>query len=291
MDGGELMKVKEWCQSKEKTLIRLLLVSLLVLVGGFLFFEQCTPVFSVVERVWAFLSRLVSAIWGGFGWPHAAILIFSLLLINYKSEIGAFIQRVEEVGPSGVRTGRLVPPVSASEAETVQGPDNTEVGITTNEVVNREVAPTVPYIPRVSLPPIYFPGQMSQVREWIVEELDRVPEEEKIDYLLDHLAYCRVWGDFESTYSSALGGQLNLLSEISLHFANGMPLLVVEDLWRSHQAKLKPALDDWTVDQYTWLLKSRFLLADNDGALSITLKGREFLAWMSASGKTLNKPW
>lgn len=285
------MKFIEWFHSREKTLTRLVLVSLLVLVGGFLFFEQCTPIFSVVERIWLFINKLVSAVWSGLEWPHAAILIFSLLLINYKSEIGAFIQRVEEVGPGGFKAGKLVPPVSASQAETIPGHDGAEGSSAVQEAASTEVAPSVPHIPRVPLPPIYFPAQMNQVRHWIVEELERVPEAEKTDYLLDHLSYCRVWADFESLYSTAFGGQLNLLSEINLNFANGMPLVVVENLWKSHQAKLKPALDDWTLDQYTYLLKSRFVITENEGYLSITPKGREFLAWMSASGKTLNKPW
>lgn len=287
------MKLKEWLKSNELLVYRTVLTLLLLAFSSFLFYEQCTPLYPIVERVWVFVGRVSAALWGELEWPHAALIIFVLLVFNYKKEIGSFIQRVDEVGVGGLKAHRPEPPVTAAEAGAVTTSNAAESTPACSVALapDADTAEAGPVGQGIPLPPVYFPGQMRQVREWLTHEIELIPDDDKVRYLLDHLSYCRVWGDFESTYSIALGGQLNLLNEISLNYANGMPMAVVERLWHDHQEKLKPIFDQWTIDQYTWLLKSRYLLLENNGLLAISTKGREFLAYLSAVGKSLDKPW
>lgn len=268
---------------------------LLIIVVATFFYERCTPLAPLVVRVWGFIGRLFEGVWGGLEWPHAVLFIFAMLLVNFKEELRSFIQRVDEFGPSGIKARQFVPPVSAADASTISetSADTPHMAPADTPSTGADEEPAV--VSNVGedygLPPIYFPQQMGAMKILIATEL--AAREDKLDYLVEHLAFSRVWSDYESTYSVAFGGQLSLLNLLNQEYGSGMPDQVLSELWVSYQSQHKPTFDAWNKEQYVWMLQSRGYIAFNQANRSyyLTIKGREFLGWISSVGKTLSKPW
>ena len=67
-----------------------------------------------VVSIWGWLQGVVSAFWGGLDWPHAILIIFSVVIIFFRGEIKGVIPRIKRIGADGFEVESPVPPVQPS---------------------------------------------------------------------------------------------------------------------------------------------------------------------------------
>ena len=52
--------------------------------------------------------------WGGLDWPHAILIIFSVVVVFFRGEIKGVIPRIKRIGADGFEVESPVPPVQPS---------------------------------------------------------------------------------------------------------------------------------------------------------------------------------
>jgi len=276
------MKIKEWYLAKEKVIVRALLLIILGVVAMFVFYEQCTPLSSVAERFWVFIKGLVSTVWNGLQWPHAALILFTLALANFRAEIRILLSRLRKVGDL---------------AEFLPFPDQEKSSTDTAVSAPNESRPSQPANAlqpvslRRPLPPNDYPTEFSLNLAGVRLELQGQTDAEAKEYLMHMYAYVRVNFEFENIYSNIFGGQIRLLSIMNQRFPGGMPVSEVVSYWPEHQATWRPTFDSWTPERYMSFLYARLLCVNQGENVVITNKGREFLVWIVRCGRESNKIW
>ena len=242
-----------------------------------------TDFLSAIATVWEWFERLTSTIWSGLGWPHAVLIIFLFTITCYRLELKALIERVLEFGPSGVK---LQAPVFQAPL-----PDRSEP-IAPRASSNAEELPPAPRDKGIPLPPtIVFPEQMRLFKEGIMREVADMSDLEAKSYLIPMLAMARSMFNFEFCYSCIFGGQIRLLQMLNQRPGKTIQMSEVYSYWTIHQEQVKPVLSLWTADQYLSYLFQNGLVERIDDALKLTVKGAEFVLWMTQYGRPLDKPW
>jgi len=240
---------------------------------------------SVLKNIWDWVERVTSAVWSGLEWPHAVLIIFLVAIFCYRLEFKALIERILEIGPSGLK---LQPPASQPSQ-----PD----GVEPRAVVDGSIPvagelPPAPTNKGIPLPPtIVFPEQMRLNKEGILHEVAEMSDTEAKSYLITMLAFCRAMWSFEFCYANIFGGQIRLLQMLNQRIGRSIHMQEVNTIWATHQEQVKPVLDLWSAEQYLSYLSQNGLVEISADTVKLTIKGAEFVLWLTHFGRPLEKPW
>jgi hypothetical protein len=241
-------------------------------------------ILSVVTIIWGWIERLTSAIWTGLGWPHAVLIIFLIAIGCYRLEIKALIERVLEFGPAGVK---LQPPVQPSPLERA---DPSAAAVSSSSSTG-ELSPP-PRNKGIPMPEIIvFPEQIKFWKEAILREVSDMSDTEAKSYLIPCLAMSRSMYVFEFCYSNIFGGQIRLLHILNQRIGKSVSTQEINYFWAAHQEQTKPVLDLWSADQYLSYLLQNGLIEKTEDLVKLTIKGAEFVLWLTHFGRPLDKPW
>lgn len=276
------MKLKDWYIAKEKLISRTVLLLLVIVVSMLLVYEQSAPLSSLAGRTWAFVSGLIASAWTSFQWPHAALLIFVLALINFRAEMRILISRVRKIGE--IADFFPAPEQDAEKKETA-------AAVAGGSTATQPVSTLQPANPLRLAPPVDFPTEYSASMASVRAEIDGQSDADAKNYLMQMYAHAKVNYEFENLYSNIFGGQIRLLSMMNQRFPGGLPLLDIISYWPTHQATWSKTFDEWTPDRYMSFLYARALCVNYGENVLITNKGREFLIWIVKCGREQNKIW
>lgn len=215
-----------------------------------------------IAQVWAWFENLVSLFWNGLGWPHTALIVFIVGVYLFRVELKDIISRIKSVGASGFEV--------RARPQKVQG-----------------VAPD-PSAAQINS--VDSPHTFRLMLELVDKEVSGLSGDKLVEALRLTSAYWRVAFAFENIYSFIFGGQLNLLWMLNQLGDNGMPMAEVGREWVAYKERFKPNLDSWEMGPFLQFLYFNDLAEDRDGVLRITAKGKEFLIWMTKTGRTSVRP-
>ncbi len=133
---------------------------------------------------------------------------------------------------------------------------------------------------------------LREVEDRITNDLRQrnLPTEEAVRVLVRYLAGTRIELDFERIYSPILGSQLSLLNYLNTQ-ADGQPAEALRPFYTSAASQYPQVYSGYSFEQWLGFLQGSLLVRQDGGRLRITVKGREFLAYLTQKGRTLNKMW
>lgn len=246
-------------------------------------------IISGVASTGIWLGGIISSFWAGLTWPHTVLIIFVLMMVFYRQELRALIERILEIGPSGFK---LQPPVLGSQQNVSKKLD----------LPSSEPATVPKPLPDISppkqeseghpipLPPIVFPEQMATSKKHVEYEIAGMPDDKARGYLADSLALTRSLWVFENCYGCIFGGQIRLLQIMNQRPARTITFQEINYYWVAHQEQVKPTLDLWNAEGYLQYLVTNGLVVRTGETLTMTNKGAEFLLWLVHYGRPLDRP-
>ena len=109
---------------------------------------------------------------------------------------------------------------------------------------------------------------------------------EVVPVLIRYLAGLSIAYNFSEIYRIIFGSQLNLLDYLNTR--SSQPIEALKAFYNS-VASVYPLYKEYSFEQWLGYLKSQLLIRDDSGSISITVKGREFLGFLTQLGLTRNK--
>jgi len=109
---------------------------------------------------------------------------------------------------------------------------------------------------------------------------------EGVPVLIRYLAALSIAYNFSEIYRIIFGSQLSLLDYLNTQ--HPQPIEALRPFYNS-VASVYPFYKEYSFEQWLGYLKSQLLIRDDSGSISITVKGREFLAFLTQLGLTRNK--
>jgi hypothetical protein len=197
-------------------------------------------------------------------WPGVVLLLIVVFLIAFRRQIGEKIGRVAQLGRSGVTftssDEKKAIQVSARDVSDLFGSNDSRLLIEVEKYIKNDLANQT------------FPS-----------------EQEKIDYLIRHLALSRLYQEFEQCYARVFGSQIFLLKRLNEVLGIGRDVAFIKDHFEQAQKIFAPAFDDWSSDTYMRYLFDNSLVTQRDNAIHITIKGIGFLVWLTKAGRNESK--
>ena len=133
---------------------------------------------------------------------------------------------------------------------------------------------------------------LNEVEDYVRKDLasnNFKSEQEKVDYLIRHLALSQLYLNFEKCYSLIFGSQIYLLKRLNEVLGEGRDINFIRTHFDQVQTSFSPSFDDWTLDTYMQYLFENRLVTQQDNRFHITVRGIGFLVWLTKSGKKENK--
>jgi hypothetical protein len=126
----------------------------------------------------------------------------------------------------------------------------------------------------------------------IRRDVANIPESERLDVLVRHLAVSELLTNAEQIYRLIFGSQLGLLHHLNLYGLTAKTKLI-ENFFEPAAVKYPAAYVRYSKDEYFHFLESNFLVtsANHPEAYEITVKGKGFLEWIVTSGVSVEKPF
>lgn len=217
-------------------------------------------------------AKLGADVLKGVAWPFA--LVFVVLL--FKREIRPLIDRIIKLGPGGIELGPREAAKQA-QAETVE-PDALQQA---NGAQLKE------------LPGKSRSEALRQLELKLKENLSdlvakgKVGAGDQVDFLINELAGTRLVALFDRVYLMIFGSQIRGLIHL-----NQFGTATLEDA-RQLYAEAKAAdLDfygNYTFEQWLGFIKDNDLIGVSDDSVSITPIGRDFVQYLTVTGRVLEK--
>lgn len=217
----------------------------------------------LITNIWSWVENFISLFWNGLGWPQTTLIVFFVGLYCFKVELKDIIPRIKSIGASGFEV--------SAKPQKAQG--------------------VVQELNTAQLGNVDFPCVFGSMLESVNREILNVPEEGVVDFLRYNNAIWRTMYVFENIYSFIFGGQISLLWMLNPLGDNGMPMADVEREWSLYKERFKPHLDAWDMGPFLQFLYNNELAAESEGVLRVTPKGKEFLVWMTKTGRPSVRPW
>ena len=202
-----------------------------------------------------------------FAWPIACSVSVVIAMLIFRKPLGRFLDRAKKIGTTGI-----------------------EAATGAQDTARSEVGPSAAADEFTRL----FDNQLLVKREdWIRTELVRTvgtDQTQKEKFLLRIIAAQAIVQQFESTYRTIWGSQLNAL-EITNATPSGVQLGVFETLYNQAAARDKAQYANYSFKQWLAYMESQLLVIRKDDKIYINLDGREFLKYIIHQGYTMYKYW
>lgn len=131
-----------------------------------------------------------------------------------------------------------------------------------------------------------------EVEEGIKKELgDRnLLGAEAVPVLIRYLAGMQIAIGFEESYRLIWGSQLNLLTYLNSQ-PDGQPTEAMRLFYTLASSQYPEAYEGYSFEAWLGFVRDHLLLREDGGRLRITVRGREFLAYLTRMGRTYAKAW
>lgn len=113
---------------------------------------------------------------------------------------------------------------------------------------------------------------------------------EAVPVLVRYLAGMQIAMGFEESYRLIWGSQLNLLTYLNTQ-SDGQPTEATRLFYTLASSQYPEAYDGYSFEAWLGFLRDHLLLREDGGRLRITVRGREFLAYLTRMGRTYAKAW
>jgi hypothetical protein len=219
----------------------------------------------IVDFLVGILQRL-----GLTGWP-LVVIVFVLL---FRKPIAAWIPSIRRVGPGGVEAG---PPPTQDGLKSPATETEREPGRASEELM------------RALDPPLLVDQEKRILQDLQSRGLGQ-PNQETLRVLVRYLATFQFGYLFENIYRDIYGSQLALLQY--LNTLPNAPVSAAQHYYDQAASRYPDVFRTYPFDSYlNWLASVANVVSKTDGQISITPLGREFLAYLTRSGRFLNKPF
>jgi hypothetical protein len=113
---------------------------------------------------------------------------------------------------------------------------------------------------------------------------------EAVPVLVRYLAGMQIAMGFEESYRLIWGSQLSLLTYLNSQ-PEGQPAEALRLFYTLASSQYPEAYDGYSFESWVGFLKDHLLVREDGGRLRITVRGREFLAYLTRMGRTYAKAW
>ena len=121
-----------------------------------------------------------------------------------------------------------------------------------------------------------------QVREFVMQELEEFPENQKMNVLIVSVATERLQKHFALAYANIFGSQiraLELLNQRNKVILIGEASAMFTELQSQHEE-----FRDWTLERYLSYLRNFDLIEISDREIRLTPIGKDFVVWLGVVG-------
>jgi len=197
----------------------------------------------------------------GFAWPAAVLIAAIAFMLIFRGPISSLINRIREVTRDGIRTG--VEPQQ-------QSPDARRAQI--EELMNAFDSPSMK-------------NQEAEIqRDLDHRGLHNDPETVRV--LVRHLAATQIQAFFERTNSTIWGSQLAVLEVLNSQ-TTPIAATLIRPVYEKKKNEYPLAYANYTFENWLGYLEASRLVENIQGSgYQITQLGREFLTYLTATGRT-----
>lgn len=200
-----------------------------------------------------------------FGWPHVSLIFALIFIFVFKKAIREFIGKIKSVGKEGLKTeSSQTAEVEEKRKQAVEELMKFGDSKVTNELES------------------YIFKDLNQ------RELDT--DSDTVKVLVRHLAATQLALDFEQIYNIIFGSQIFLLRKLNEAAGTGLNIDTIKTHFEHVQGLFDEQLNNWTLEQYLSFLFGRTLITVKDNSYHITIKGVDFLIWLTKTARSENRP-
>ena len=209
------------------------------------------------------------------GWPVMTLLA----LLLFRKPVAALLNRVHTV-----KAGKEGFTLDASIiAATIQTGTKVEVGLRPTEAEQR-----LKEVENVAVPVI-----VQEQEKFIRADLQKMEldvDSQTVNLLVRHLAMTQLVAAAEQIYRTIFGSQIALLKH--LNTVGHVPIAHISALYEAAKSRFPDLYATYTLPQYlNYLVTQRLIGTDDQQNYYITIRGGEFLKWMTTARVTENKPF
>ena len=200
-----------------------------------------------------------------FGWPHVSLIFALIFIFVFKRPISVFIGRIKSVGKEGLKT-ESIQTVEIEEKRKQAVEELMKFGDSnvTNELENF-------------------------IRQDLVNR-GLATDSDTVKVLIRHLAATQLALDFEQIYNIIFGSQIFLLRQLNEAAGVGLDHDAIKSHFEHVQGLFSEQLNSWTLEQYLSFLFGRTLITIKDNNYHLTIKGVDFLIWITKTARSENQP-
>ncbi len=196
-------------------------------------------------------------------WPLSicsmAVVILIVLALRFPTQIGGLIDRITNIGVSGV-TAKPATPVVSQEVKDVTKTAAAEEQL---QVFDNQL----------------LIWQEDIIKDVLLKAVETPADRERI--LVRHLASVFLNFRFESIYNGIWGSQIHALQAVNQSGAVGLPRPILEIWYEIGKADSPARYMGYTYESWVGYLHGSYLVVTNaDGNVQITHFGNEFLLYL-----------
>lgn len=202
-------------------------------------------------------------------WSIVVLILGVVLMTQQREKIAQLISRIRSMGQRGIELGESdVLQPKESEIDDRKKFENLMAEIPVNKVL-RETEDNIEEV---------LKGQGMTVA---------TPTEK---FLLRYVAHAVIDTDFERVHGSIFGSQLRLLKELNRIEFEGASKEQLNEYYSKAREAANGLLDSRTIESYLAYLENYKLITWVGGKCKITIRGKEYLAWIGRNSKLEEKP-
>jgi hypothetical protein len=200
-----------------------------------------------------------------FGWPLVSLIFALIFIFVFKKAIREFIGKIKSVGKEGLKT---------------ESSQTTEVEEKRKQAVEE-------------LMKFGDSNVTHELESYIFKDLKQQglnTDSDTVKVLIRHLAATQLALDFEQIYNIIFGSQIFLLRKLNEAAGTGLNIDIIKTHFKYVQGLFDEQLNNWTMEQYLSFLFRKTLITVKDNNYHITIKGVDFLVWLTKTARIENRP-
>lgn len=196
-------------------------------------------------------------------WPASILILGIFFLVMFRGNIAAFMGRVREFSKGDLRIGaaptqQTTDAVKSSAEELMRSLD-TPILLEAEQMIRNDLEKRG----------LDYQGEVANI-------------------LIRHLAASQIAYAFERIYSIIFGSQIEILNHLNTD-SRGATRPELGTFYDSAAEKFPHVFQAFPFDDYFEFLRSEDLITEEADKYFISIKGREFLAYIVRSGRTMRK--
>ena len=216
-------------------------------------------------------ARIMADLLKALAWP----LAFVIGLIIFRKQIQPLFDRELKLGPQGIEIGKR-----AADTQTPA-----KAAISPLEELKPDQLKPLPGKSRTPALASLEVDLKSNLRAQL--ESGEIKPGDEIDILISELAQARMLELFARTYASIFGSQLRGLKHLNEH--RSATVAEARQLFEEARSSDPDFYGTYTFEQWLSFMVSSHLIAVSDDKITITPVGRDFLVYLTATGRSWDK--